>query len=184
MFSRGARVLSHEMEERRHPGQDMEGYLRELAEVVGFDAAASAAVRASAPAVLKHEAALTAAVYEHFLKFPASARFFLAPDGTPDAARIERRRHSLGRWLRETAEAALTHDSADATSDGMRNGGSHRSPSDPSVTQSFGPSPCARVGAATKINAVTNQRRVWPRVAMHQPSANNQNTKCGSRLYK
>ena len=59
MFSREARVLSHEMEERRHPGQDMEGYLRELAEFVGFDAAASAAVRASAPAVLKHEAALT-----------------------------------------------------------------------------------------------------------------------------
>ena len=24
--------------------------------------------------------------------------------------RIERRKHSLGRWLRETAEAALTHD--------------------------------------------------------------------------
>lgn len=110
MFFRGARVLSHEMEERRHPGQDMEGYLRELAEFVGFDAAASAAVRASAPAVLKHEAALTAAVYEHFLKFPTSARFFLGPDGTPDVTRIERRRHSLGRWLRETAEAALTHD--------------------------------------------------------------------------
>jgi hypothetical protein len=100
------------MEERRHPGQDMEGYLRELAAFVGFDAAAGAAVRASAPAVLKHEAALTAAVYEHFLKFPGSARFFLAPDGTPDATRIERRRHSLGRWLRETAEAALTHDFA------------------------------------------------------------------------
>jgi len=98
------------MEERLHPGQDMEGYLRGLAAFVGFDDAASAAVRASAPAVLKHEAALTAAVYEHFLKFPTSARFFLGPDGTPDVTRIERRRHSLGRWLRETAEAALTHD--------------------------------------------------------------------------
>ena len=58
MFSRGARVLSHEMEERRHPGQDMEGYLRELAEFVGFDAAASAAVRASADAEIGREAAL------------------------------------------------------------------------------------------------------------------------------
>ena len=106
------RVLSHEMEERLHPGQDMEGYLRGLAAFVGFDDAASASVRASAPAVLKHEAALTAAVYEHFLKFPASARFFLGPDGTPDVTRIERRRHSLGRWLRDTAEAALTHDFA------------------------------------------------------------------------
>ncbi|MGH7335310.1 MAG: protoglobin domain-containing protein [Candidatus Rokuibacteriota bacterium] len=36
--------------------------------------------------------------------------FFLGEDGTPDAARLERRRHSLGGWLRETAAAALTHD--------------------------------------------------------------------------
>jgi Protoglobin len=100
------------MELRRHPGADMEGFVRDLAAFVGFDDAAMTAVRASAPAVLKHEAALTAAVYEHFLKFPASARFFLGPDGAPDAARIERRRHSLGRWLRESAEAALTHDFA------------------------------------------------------------------------
>jgi hypothetical protein len=100
------------MELRKHPGADMEGFIRELAAFVGFDEAAMAAVRASAPAVLKHEAALTAAVYEHFLKFPASARFFLGPDGEPDRARIERRRHSLGRWLRESAEAALTHDFA------------------------------------------------------------------------
>jgi Protoglobin len=100
------------MEPRKHPGADMEGFVRDLAAFVGFDDAAMAAVRASAPAVLKHEAALTAAVYEHFLKFPASARFFLGPDGAPDVARIERRRHSLGRWLRESAEAALTHDFA------------------------------------------------------------------------
>jgi hypothetical protein len=100
------------MELRQHPGADMEGFIRELAAFVGFDEAAMAAVRASAPAVLKHEAALTAAVYEHFLKFPASARFFLGPDGQPDRTRIERRRHSLGRWLRESAEAALTHDFA------------------------------------------------------------------------
>jgi Protoglobin len=100
------------MELRKHPGADMEGFVRELAAFVGFDEAAMATVRASAPAVLKHEAALTAAVYEHFLKFPASARFFLGPDGAPDRTRIERRRHSLGRWLRESAEAALTHDFA------------------------------------------------------------------------
>ncbi len=100
------------MELRKHPGADMEGFVRELAAFVGFDEAAMATVRASAPAVLKHEAALTAAVYEHFLKFPASARFFLGPDGEPDRTRIERRRHSLGRWLRESAEAALTHDFA------------------------------------------------------------------------
>lgn len=105
--------MSHDdHEERTLPGADLERYLTELAEFVGLTEADAAVIRASAPAVLKHETALTSALYEHFLKFPATARFFLGPDGAPDRARIERRRHSLGRWLRETAQAALTHDFA------------------------------------------------------------------------
>jgi hypothetical protein len=96
-------------EERVPPGADMEGYLRELALFAGFDDGDAAAIQASAPAVLKHEEALTTALYDHFLRFPATARFFLGPDGTPDRARIDRRKHSLARWLRETAQAALTH---------------------------------------------------------------------------
>jgi len=101
-----------EEETRVPPGADLERYVRELAEFVGLGEADAAVIRESAPAVLKHEAALTSALYEHFLRFPATARFFLAPDGTPDRARIERRKHSLARWLKETAEAALTHDFA------------------------------------------------------------------------
>lgn len=92
------------------PATDMPRFLRELAEFVGLTDADVAAIRRSAPQVLAREAALTAALYEHFLKFPATARFFLGADGTPDQARIERRRHSLARWLRETAQAALTHE--------------------------------------------------------------------------
>ncbi len=99
-------------EERVLPGADLERYVSELAEFVGLDEAAVTAIRASAPAVLAHEAALTSALYEHFLRFPATARFFLGPDGAPDRTRIERRKHSLARWLRESAEAALTHDFA------------------------------------------------------------------------
>jgi hypothetical protein len=79
------------------PGTDMPRFLRELAEFVGFDAAEAATVRRTAPHVLAREDALTSALYEHFLKFPAAARFFLGPDGEPDRARLERRRHSLGR---------------------------------------------------------------------------------------
>jgi Protoglobin len=82
----------------------------ELSQFVGLDDADLAIVRRTAPVVLAHEAAFTTALYEHFLKFPWSARFFLTEEGTPDAARIERRKHSLGRWLRDTAEAALTRD--------------------------------------------------------------------------
>jgi hypothetical protein len=77
---------------------------------VGFTEADIELIRRSAPILLTRERAITDAVYEHFLKFPAAARFFLLPDGTPDQLRLERRKHSLGRWLRETAEAAMTHD--------------------------------------------------------------------------
>lgn len=94
------------------PATDMPRFVRELAEFVGFDDAEAATVRRTARLVLAREEALTAALYEHFLRFPASARFFLGADGEPDRDRIERRRHSLARWLRETAQAALTHDHA------------------------------------------------------------------------
>jgi hypothetical protein len=94
------------------PATDMPRFVRELMDFVGFDDRDAATVRASAPAVLAHEAQFTAALYDHFLRFPESARFFLGADGAPDAARLERRKHSLGRWLRETAQASVTHESA------------------------------------------------------------------------
>lgn len=99
-------------EPRYHPGADMQGFIRELMEFVELGDADVATIRRTAPAILRHEQAITAALYEHFLKFPATARFFVKADGTPDAQRLERRKHSLGRWLRETAEAAMTHDFA------------------------------------------------------------------------
>jgi len=94
------------------PGADMEGFIHELMDFVGFTDADAAVVRRTAPLIVKHERAITDALYEHFLKFPASARFFLLPDGSPDQQRLERRKHSLERWLRETAEVAMTHDFA------------------------------------------------------------------------
>lgn len=94
------------------PATDMPRFVRELAAFVGFDDAEAATVRRTAPLVLVREETLTAALYEHFLRFPASARFFVGPDGEPDRERLERRRHSLARWLRETAEVALTHEHA------------------------------------------------------------------------
>ena len=90
----------------------MPRYVRELCDFVGFADADAAIVRASAPVVLEREAELTTALYDHFLKYPESARFFLGADGAPDTARIERRKHSLGRWLHETAKAAVTHESS------------------------------------------------------------------------
>jgi hypothetical protein len=97
-------------EPRLHPGADMVGFVGELLAFVGLGDADVALIRHTAPMVLKHERALTDALYEHFLQFPTTARFFLQDDGTPDSQRLERRKHSLGRWLRDTAEAAMTHD--------------------------------------------------------------------------
>jgi Protoglobin len=97
-------------ESYRAPGADMPGFVREVMDFVGFTEADIEMIRRSAPSLLRHERAITDALYEHFLKFPVAARFFLLPDGTADQPRLERRKHSLGRWLRETAEAAMTHD--------------------------------------------------------------------------
>jgi hypothetical protein len=94
------------------PGTDMERFLKEALTFVGWSEADATLVRQTAPLVLAREAALTDALYEHFLSMPDSARFFLDEDGTPDRVRLERRKHSLGRWLQETAQAAITQDSA------------------------------------------------------------------------
>jgi hypothetical protein len=93
--------------ERVHPGADMERFVQEQMAFVGLDDADVALIRRTAPLVLAHEGELTGALYDHFLAFPATAAFFLGQDGSPDRERIERRKHSLGRWLRETAEVAI-----------------------------------------------------------------------------
>ena len=90
------------------PGTDMPRFIREMMEFVGLGESDVAAIRGSAPLVLQHADRLTAALYEHFLTFPRSARFFLRADGSVDAERVERRKHSLTRWLRETAAVATT----------------------------------------------------------------------------
>ena len=85
--------------QRDHPGADMQGFVRELVDFVGLTDDDVALIRRTAPIVLQHERQITDALYGHFLK-----------DGSPDPQRLERRKHSLARWLRETAEVAMTHD--------------------------------------------------------------------------
>src|SRR5262249_43929292 len=92
------------------PGTDMPRFIRDMMEFVGMSEADVSAIRRSAPNVLAHERELTTALYDHFIKVPRSAQFFLKRDGEVDEVRLERRKHSLGRWLRETAEAAITQE--------------------------------------------------------------------------
>jgi len=93
--------------DRVHPGADMERFVKEQMAFVGIEDADIALIRSTAPLILANDEALTAALYEHFLKFPSTAQFFLGEDGSPDRTRIERRKHSLARWLRETAEVVI-----------------------------------------------------------------------------
>jgi hypothetical protein len=90
------------------PATDMPRFIREMMQFVELTDRDLAAVRSSAPIVLRHTEALTVALYERFLALPRSARFFLREDGSVDTERLERRKHSLARWLRETSEAAVS----------------------------------------------------------------------------
>jgi len=90
------------------PAVDLPRFIRDLAAFVALDEADLAAIRRTAPLVLAHEAELATAVYDHFLEFPEAARFFLDEQGAPDPDKLVRRKHTLARWLRETAEAVTT----------------------------------------------------------------------------
>jgi len=92
------------------PATDMPRFIREMMAFVALDDADVAIIRGTAPLVLAQESAIATALYDYFLTVPAAARFFLGEDGAPDRARIERRKHSLTRWLRETAAAATTQE--------------------------------------------------------------------------
>ncbi len=89
---------------------DWPARMREVADFVGLGAAELEVVRATESVVLKHGEALTAAVYDHFLKFPDSRNFFLEADGEVDEAKLDRRKHSLMRWLRGSIDFKLDED--------------------------------------------------------------------------
>jgi len=74
------------------PATDMPRFIREMMEFVDLAEGDVAAIRRSAPIVLRHAERLTAALYEHFLAFPRSAKFFSTktaastPSGSTDAS--------------------------------------------------------------------------------------------------
>ena len=89
---------------------DWPARMREVAAFVGLGSAELEVVQATAPVVLKHGEELTAAVYDHFLKFYDSRKFFLAEDGEIDEPKLDRRKHSLLRWLRGSIDFKLDED--------------------------------------------------------------------------
>src|SRR2546425_4152283 len=105
-----APITSGETDTGYLPGTDMPRFIRDMMEFVGLGEADVEAIRRSAPIVLRDAERLTALLYDHFLAFPRSARFFLRENGEVDTERLERRKHSLARWLREIADVATSQE--------------------------------------------------------------------------
>ena len=60
---------------------DWSGRMQQMADFVGLTAEERELVRSTSPHLLKHADELTGAIYDHFLKFPDAARFFLTETG-------------------------------------------------------------------------------------------------------
>ena len=89
---------------------DWAGRMREMMDFVGLAPGELELVRASGPLLAEHADELTEAIYRHFLEFPETRKFFLDETGEVDLHRIERRRHSLTRWLHNSIEFRVDED--------------------------------------------------------------------------
>ena len=83
---------------------DWPARMQQMAHFVGFTEEDLELIRSSGTALLPRADELAAAVYEHFLSYPATARYFLTREGEVNETRLERRKHSLARWLRNSIE--------------------------------------------------------------------------------
>ena len=89
---------------------DWPGRLKEMADFVGLGEEELALIRETSSVVLEHADSLTASVYDNFLKYPGSRKFFLNADGEVDDVRLDRRKHSLARWLRGSIDFKIDED--------------------------------------------------------------------------
>ena len=81
--------------------------LEEMANFVALTEEEQQLIRASSPTIMEHAEALTDAVYDHFLKFPQARKFFVTETDEVDEERLARHKHTLIRWLRDTASCQL-----------------------------------------------------------------------------
>ena len=89
---------------------DWPGRLKEMADFVGVGEEELSLIRETSSVVLEHADSLTASVYDNFLKYPESRKFFLNADGEVDDVRLDRRKHSLARWLRGSIDFKIDED--------------------------------------------------------------------------
>ncbi len=89
---------------------DWPARMKEVCAFVGLGQEELEIIQSTRELVLARGEELTAAVYDHFLKFPESRRFFLTDEGEVNEERLERRKHSLMRWLRGSLDFKIDED--------------------------------------------------------------------------
>ena len=78
---------------------DWPARMKEVAQFVGLGQEELDVIESTRELVLARGEEITAAVYDHFLLFPETRRFFLEEGGNVDETKLDRRKHSLLRWL-------------------------------------------------------------------------------------
>ncbi len=89
---------------------DWPARMKEVADFVGLGQTELDLIQATRDVVLERGDELTAAVYDHFLEFPESRRFFADEHGQVNEERLSRRKHSLLRWLRGSIDFKIDED--------------------------------------------------------------------------
>ena len=84
--------------------------MRELAEFVGLDQEGLQLIQDTREVILAHGDDLTASVYDNFLEYPETRRFFANEMGEVNEERLTRRKHSLMRWLRGSIDFQMDSD--------------------------------------------------------------------------
>ena len=75
-----------------HGMVDWAGRMKQMAEFVGLTQTDLGLIQSTAAVLVPHAEALTAAIYDHFLLFPETRKFFLREDGEVEQDRIARRK--------------------------------------------------------------------------------------------
>ena len=89
---------------------DWPARLKEMADFVRLGQDELDLLQATSGPILEHAEELTNQVYDNFLRFPETRKFFLEPDGEVDEDRLTRRKHSLARWLLGSIEFKIDED--------------------------------------------------------------------------
>jgi hypothetical protein len=86
---------------------DWPARLAEVVEFVELTEEDRLLIRSSAPIINKHARSLTDTLYDRFLEYPKTRKFFVTEADEADEERIEGNKLTMIRWLRDTGSVPL-----------------------------------------------------------------------------